>query len=165
MTSRSGLAAGARALGVDSVQVYLQGLPVSIGTGHPMDTHNVVHLDPRRFTGRMPDRSALVDQDDAKRQVRATVENAWKARLRGLKAELSAEDFAALAYPTALMWGCLELFDDLEDLPPQVLDSRRCLPDAPVRVGGRQQRVLRAAGVPPPHRGGAGEGRDLGRGR
>jgi hypothetical protein len=41
--------------------------------------------------------------------------------MRRLKAELSAEDFAALAYPTALMWGCLELFDDVDDLPPQVL--------------------------------------------
>ena len=47
--------------------------------------------------------------------------NAWKARLRGLKAALSAEDFAALAYPTALSWGCLDLFDDVDDLPPQVL--------------------------------------------
>ena len=122
------LHAGARALGVNTVQVYLQGLPVSIGTGHPMDTHNVVHLDPRKFTGRMPDRSALVDQEDAKRQIRTVVSNAWKVRLRELKAELSAEDFAALAYPTALLWDCLDLFDDLEDLPPQVLEVADAYP-------------------------------------
>jgi hypothetical protein len=112
---------GARALGVDRNQVYLQGLPISLGDGYPAAPHNVIHLDPRRFTGRMPDRSALVDQEDAMQQVRAAVSNAWKARLRRLKAALSAADFAALAYPTALSWGCLELFDDVDDLPPQVL--------------------------------------------
>jgi hypothetical protein len=115
------LSAGARALGVKNVQVYLQGLPISIGTGYPDASHNVVHLDSRRFTGRMPDRSALVDEDAAKHQVSTAVKTAWQIRLRRLKAELSAEDFAALAYPTALMWGCLELFDDVDDLPPQVL--------------------------------------------
>ena len=122
------LHAGARALGVHRQQVYLQGLPISIGAGSREETHNVVHLDPRRFTGRMPDRSTLVNQDEAAYQIRETVENAWKARLRGLKAELSAEDFAALAYPTVRLWGCLELFDDVEDLPPQVLSIADAYP-------------------------------------
>ena len=118
----------ARALGVDRNQIYLQGLPISLGDRYPAAPHNVVHLDPRRFTGRMPDRSALVDQEDAMQQVRAAVSNAWKARLRGLKSELSAEDFAALAYPTASKWDCLELFDDVVDLPPQVLSLADAYP-------------------------------------
>lgn len=52
-----------------------------------------MHLDSRRFVARLPDRDTLIDAREAIDQVEKEVARLTEERLRGLKAELPAEQF------------------------------------------------------------------------
>ena len=109
------------ALGTERVTVYLQGLPIYRSTSYRLETSNVIHLDPRQFKGRLPDRDTLVNEREAVNRITKTIRGWWEARLRELSQTLPAKQFAAQFYATLKHWGCVELLDDNPWLPGEVL--------------------------------------------
>lgn len=73
----------------------------------------VVHLDPTRYFGRLPDRTALVDEERVKREVYKAVVNLAREMLQEAKAALSPEEFVDRHYEHCLRWGCLQLLNDI----------------------------------------------------
>jgi len=75
--------------------IYLQGLPVSRSSSFMHTVENVIHLDPTIFYARMPDRDALIDEQDALKKIRAAINQIHLDRLIALKGQLTPEEFAA----------------------------------------------------------------------
>jgi hypothetical protein len=96
--------------------LVLQGLVVD---GDPRFDReaNIVHLDPRRFLARLPDRDVLIDADEGTRQVRAVLETLWREHLTMAKAALSGEAFVTRYFDAAVKWGATDLFCDVPLLP------------------------------------------------
>jgi hypothetical protein len=96
--------------------LYLQGLPVegSEGLGR---TCNVVHLDPARFQGRLPDRARLIEHEARLEEVERTLAGLWRDRLAAAKRVATPEVLAARCFDTARLWGHVDLFDDVPVLP------------------------------------------------
>ena len=117
-----------RVVGTLHTRLYLQGLPVGSHRHWCGAGENVVHLDSRQFTGRMPDRNVLIDHDQAETTVHKVIARAWKRRIAALKAELPPEDFARGVYATAEFWQALHVLDDVPYLPPQVLSVADAYP-------------------------------------
>jgi hypothetical protein len=100
--------------------VYLQGLPIegSEGLGR---TCNVVHLDPERFQGRLPDRDRLIEHEARLEEVERALATLWRDRLVAAKRVATPEVFAARCFRTACLWGHVDLFDDVPVLPDGLL--------------------------------------------
>lgn len=73
----------------------------------------VVHLDPTRYFGRLPDRTALVDEERVKREVYKAVVDLAREMLQEAKAALPPEEFVVRHYEHCLRWGCLQLLNDI----------------------------------------------------
>src|SRR5207249_3909587 len=99
-----------------STLLVLQGFVV---TGDPLFDRegNVVHLDPRRFLARLPDRDVLIDEADVVKQVDATLKALWRARLQEARRTLPGEAFVARFFDAAVRWGATDLFADVPLLP------------------------------------------------
>lgn len=97
--------------------VFLQGLWVL----RPFDPRpgrvNVLHLDSRQFTARLPDRDKLVDEDEQRRRIDATLGAAWRAVLEQAKARLPAAEFVMTYHAAMRAWGHLDLLNDVDVLP------------------------------------------------
>ncbi len=78
---------------------------------------NVVHLDPRRFHARWPERTVLVDEVGTLRAVETTLKALWRARLADAKRTLPGEAFVARFFDAATTWGAGELLADVPWLP------------------------------------------------
>lgn len=101
------------------LQGFVVGEP-AFWVGEPLD---VVHLDPRRFIARLPDRTQLIDADEQTRHVSAAVRELWRSVLERRKAELPAAEFAERFFALARQHGHVDLFDDLALLPRQVCEE------------------------------------------
>ena len=123
-----------------STVLVLQGFVVS---GDPRFDRgsNVVHLDPRRFLARLPDRDVLIDEDDAVRQVDATLKAMWRTRLAQAKREMSGEAFVTRFFDAAAAWGATELFSDVPFLPGRLFAK---IVGYPVQQGYADARYLQA---------------------
>ena len=101
---------------VASTLLVLQGFVVS---GDPRFDRegNIVHLDPRQFLARLPDRDALIDEADAVKQVDASLRAMWRGRLEEARRTLPGEAFVARFFDAAVMWGAADLFSDVPLLP------------------------------------------------
>lgn len=99
--------------------LYLQGLPVSDGDRRG----NIVHLDPTRFFGKLPDRDRLIDGHTAVQQVDAAVAEIWRARLEQFRAQFSAEEFVDRCWSTLHYWRCADLLNALDILPKQATEQ------------------------------------------
>ncbi|WP_198321068.1 ATP-binding protein [Azohydromonas aeria] len=101
--------------------VFLQGLCVL----RPFDPRpgriNVLHLDPRQFMARLPDRDKLIDEDEQRRRIDATLGAAWRAVLEQAKARLPAAEFVATYHAAMQAWGHLDLLNDVDVLPAAAL--------------------------------------------
>lgn len=97
--------------------VFLQGFCVIDERGYSRDRVNVVHLDPRRFIARLPDRDRLIDEADQKRKIDAALTAEWRKVLERRKRELSPQAFCATFFSAARSWGQVDLFDDVPLLP------------------------------------------------
>lgn len=103
---------------------YLQGMrilaPLCYRSGERM---NVLHLDPRRFMARLPDRDRLIDEEAQRQLISTTLGILWRTILLESKARLAPTDFLDRYANAALMWEHADLFDDLPLLPGYACDQ------------------------------------------
>jgi hypothetical protein len=133
--------ARAYSAGNTSVTLYLQGLPVysSYGNGD-----SIVHLDPRQYFGRLPDRDKLIDQDQALNQVQETLHDVWRQYLTAERDQHDRAEYVEAYYQTIRYWKCLDLLNDLDILPRQALEIVDTYPrqtvgeESPLLVMGKQ---------------------------
>lgn len=84
------------------------------------DRVNIVHLDSTRFMARLPDRDKLINEDEQRKLIDATVKEVWHEILQKQKKELAAADFVDRYYDAAISWDYLDLFDDVPLLPRNI---------------------------------------------
>lgn len=101
------------------ITVYLQGLPVH-GEINFRTVKQVVHLDCKRFSARMPDRDKLIDENQVLDLIFKTIKDLWRVRMGKAKKEMSHEDFAD-RYSTLMMCDAVDLLNDVPLLPREVL--------------------------------------------
>lgn len=100
--------------------VYLQGFCVHRPHWSVQDTVHVVHLDPRRFIARLPDRRVLIDEDEQLGLIFQAQRDLWRTLLLKVKTCLPAELFCDRYWDIARTWLCQDVFDDVPALPGQV---------------------------------------------
>ena len=123
-----------------STLLVLQGFVVSGDPGFDREG-NVVHLDSRRFLARLPDRDVLIDEEEATRQVEATLKALWRTRLEEAKRTMPSEAFVTRFFDAAATWGAAELFADVPYLPGRLFSE---IVGYPVQEGYGEARYLRA---------------------
>jgi hypothetical protein len=99
-----------------STLLVLQGFVVSGDPRFDRDG-NIVHLDPRQFLARLPDRDVLIDEADVVKQVDAFLKTMWRGRLEEARRTLPSEAFVVRFFDAAVMWGATDLFSDVPLLP------------------------------------------------
>lgn len=102
---------------------------------------NVVHLDPRRFLARLPDRDVLIDEDDAVKQVDVCLRAMWRMRLEEARRTLPSEAFVERFFDAAVRWGATDLFSDVPLLPGRLFAQ---IVGYPVQEGYADTRYLEA---------------------
>ncbi len=103
--------------------IFLQGLCVMKPIYFQEGQVNVVHLDSRQFTARLPDREKLIDEDVQRKRIDAELKACWRRTLEGAKSQLDATHFVETYYSTMRSWGHLDLLNDLDVLPRALCDS------------------------------------------
>ena len=103
--------------------VFLQGFCVLKPSWYGTEEVNVVHLDSRQFTARLPDRDKLIDEDLQVRRIDAELKACWRRTLETAKTQLSLEHFVERYYLAARAWGHLDLLNDLDILPVSLCES------------------------------------------
>ncbi len=103
--------------------VFLQGFCVLEPTWQPTRPVNVVHLDPRLFMARMPDRDRLIDEDLQRKRIDDALKACWRQALLAARAKLPPAVFAERFYGAMRHWGHLDLLNDLDVLPPKLIWS------------------------------------------
>jgi len=100
--------------------VYLQGLMIEgpMLLGSPC---NIVHLDPVAFRARLPDRDRLIEHESQLDRVDKVLATQWRDRLIAAKQVATPEVFVERAFRAAMLWGHLDLFNDVPLLPEGVL--------------------------------------------
>lgn len=102
--------------------VYLQGFRVyPQATDWSGATANVLHLDGRRYRGRLPDRDKVVDEELMLDEAAAAIHAGWEQRLESMRSKLSEIDFCRLGHPIARALHRLELFNDIPVVPQEWL--------------------------------------------
>ena len=102
---------------------FLQGFCVLKPSWYRAEEVNVVHLDSRQFTARLPDRYKLIDEDLQIRRIDAEVKACWRRTLEMAKTQLSPEHFVERYYQAARAWGHLDLLNDLDNLPASLCET------------------------------------------
>ncbi|AJF08272.1 ATP-binding protein [Geoalkalibacter subterraneus] len=108
---------------------YLQGVKVLDERGYysGSDRADIVHLDPRRFFARIPDRDSLIDPEGAACQVRDALAEVWKKHLEEEFARLSPEEFAN-TYLRAVEQYAVKMLNDLPFIPASYLEVAESYP-------------------------------------
>jgi hypothetical protein len=99
--------------------VFLQGFCV-LAPLYCGDNPNVVHLNPRRFIARLPDRDKLIDEDEQRRLIEAAIAVLWRSTLQARKHELDAFAFADRFFAAARLWDAIDVFNDVPVLPREL---------------------------------------------
>lgn len=129
--------------------VFLQGFCVKRPTYVKADEVNVVHLDPRQFMARLPDRDTLIDADQQLKRVEAQVKQSWRTILEVAKTQLAPQQFVATYFDAMRQWGHVDLLNDVDVLPPEIL---QCITGYPIQSDyGEQDYVASVALVPSRH--------------
>lgn len=97
--------------------VFLQGFCVHRPRYFQPDSVNVVHLDPREFMARLPDRDQLIDADQQMQRVDAQVRQSWRTILEVAKTQLAPRDFVATYFEAMQQWRHQDLLNDMDELP------------------------------------------------
>ena len=107
---------------VNESLVFLQGMCVLRPSwqGGSMD---VVHLDPRQFMARLPDRDRLIDEDIQRQRILEVLRSCWRTRLLEQKRELPAADFVDRYYCAIRAWNHVDLLNDIDILPLGICHS------------------------------------------
>ena len=126
--------------------VFLQGFCVLKPSWYRAEEVNVVHLDSRQFTARLPDRDKLIDEDLQHRRIDAEVKACWRRTLETAKTQLSPEDFVERYYGAARAWGHLDLLNDVDLLPESLCES---IVGYPIQVEHGDRDFLTSAAATP----------------
>ena len=126
--------------------VFLQGFCVLKPTCCPGDRVNVVHLDPRQFMARLPDRDKLIDEDVQRKRIDAVVKACWRRTLEIARSEWPPERFVQTYYEAMRGWGQLDLLNDLDVLPAGLCDT---IVGYPVQADHGLREYLQPAARPP----------------
>lgn len=102
--------------------VFLQGFCVKAPLYFKADEVNVVHLDPRQFMARLPDRDILIDADQQLRRVDSQLKQSWRQILEVAKAQLPARQYVDTYFDTMRRWGHVDLLNDLDELPAELFE-------------------------------------------
>ena len=103
--------------------VFLQGFCVLNTECGVAGEFNIVHLDSRQFVARLPDRDQLIDEDVQRKRIDAELKGCWRQILVVAKALLPADRFVELYYQVMRAWGHIDLLNDLDVLPRELLDA------------------------------------------
>jgi primosomal replication protein N len=128
----------------DHTIVYLQGIMVykSSKIASFTSKSNIVHLDPTQFKGRLPDRNVLVDGKEAIEKINQVIRLMWREKISKLiDATSDKTDLVNNKYWLFKKWGCLELLNDIDFLPPEVLGRNNTYPTSRERFEGRVYEV------------------------
>ena len=115
------------ALNSKSWVAYLQGMRIASFDAYGDRDETVVHLDPTRFKGRMPDRDQLIEHEQQVKAVRTEM-RAWARRqLLQMRETMPADEFVQL---TTLFnnWQAWDLLNDVDVLPHSVFSRYEDLP-------------------------------------
>lgn len=127
--------------------VFLQGFCVrKPGYTPSLDQLNVVHLDPRQFMARLPDRDKLIDDDEQGKRIEAELKSCWRRTLKLAKNQLTAERFVATFYSVMRTWGHLDLLNDIDVLPVELCDA---IVDYPIQADGGDRDYVARVKEPP----------------
>lgn len=102
--------------------VFLQGFCVHRPMYYNVGEVNVVHLDPRQFMARLPDRDILIDADQQLKRVDAQLKQSWRAILQVAKTQLDAKQFVATYFEAMRLWGHVDLLNDMDELPAALFE-------------------------------------------
>jgi hypothetical protein len=97
--------------------VYLQGFCVLRPVYFDADHVNVVHLDSKQFVARLPDRDKLIDEEDQKKRIDASLNSLWRQVLLDAKTRMAAELFVDTYFEAMCSWDHLDLLNDVPLLP------------------------------------------------
>ena len=100
-----------------SARVYLQGFEVYKTKSSDWEGATLVHLDPRKWFGKFPDRNVVIDQDIMLANVNAEIRRLYVAKLLNAKATMPPMDFLMDYYELARTLDMLEVFDDIPYVP------------------------------------------------
>jgi hypothetical protein len=114
------------ALDNSSIEVFLQGMRFDMGWNRRAPT--VIHLDPRKWFGRMPDRTELIDRERALRAVAKVTADVARQQLQALKDSMDGRDFVDTHAHHCRTWGCLDMLNDIDWLPGEWLEVFSELP-------------------------------------
>lgn len=106
----------------DHFKVYLQGLPIySNSSSYRRDAYHIIHLNSARFFARLPDRDKLIDEAGVVSLIHEVLGHLARKRLLALKASMAPEAFVE-TFETLKFWGRLDLLNDVDFLPKQVVE-------------------------------------------
>ncbi|MBK9497551.1 MAG: hypothetical protein IPO08_24115 [Xanthomonadales bacterium] len=107
---------------------YLQGMQIaSTSIFDESDGVTVVHLDPTRFKGRMPDRDQLIEHEHQVTVIESEIRALARRQLLQMREDMPAGEFAQL---TKLFdrWRCWDLLNAVDVLPHSVFSRYEDLP-------------------------------------
>lgn len=110
-------------LGKTDSLFYFQGLPVGSGgyREHFDGDKNIIHLNEELFSVRIPDRDVLISHDVQVDKISALVKTMWQQALLEAKAFLPSQVFAQELFDTLSRWNCVEMLNDVNELPLGIL--------------------------------------------
>jgi len=95
------------------IRAYLQGFSVWTNGVSDLRGETVIHLDPRSFFGRLPDRDALIDREECGERIEKAVMSLAKREVMAAKFRMPADAFAAEMWDMCLLWECADLLNDV----------------------------------------------------
>lgn len=136
--------------------IFLQGFCVKRPLYLDADRVNIVHLNPREFTARLPDRDVLIDSDQQLQRIERQLKQSWREILNVARTQLPPQQFVDTFYRVMRGWGHMDLLNTMDELPTRLFkrivgypiqaerDSRNYLEgpaDVPSRADIEQGRV------------------------
>ena len=105
-------------------KVYLQGLPIYENATWSRDVErtHIIHLDAARFYARLPDRDKLIDETEVVGLIDGVLDHLVRQRMVALKSSLEPKAFVQ-TFATLQYWKCLDLLNDVDFLPKQVVEA------------------------------------------
>ena len=103
---------------LDSLEVYLQGLPIYKSGYASISAPNVVHLDSSKFKARLPDRDKLIDEPDVIYEVKQVLREEIATAFIHLKKTHKDNPLFLVGYYELLKeWSLIHLLNDIKAIP------------------------------------------------
>ncbi len=102
--------------------VFLQGFCVDRPTYYNAAEVNVVHLDPRQFMARPPDRTTLIDADLQLQRVEDQLRQSWREILEVARTQMPAGEFVETYFDAMKQWRHVDLLNDMNVLPAKLFE-------------------------------------------